>query len=215
MRFSMIKEAFGKSIWPLGLLLAALFCAASAAAQECTPSQIVEDTAGRILEQIDARRAEFQVDPDALKSLVRGELLPLLDQEYSARLILGRQGRELPADKISEFADALSMILTDRYSTGLLRFRSRDQMKILPPNPNDNERLTRVRTRVQLENGGSAPVDYAFRKTDEGWRVFDVTVEGISYILTFRNQLAPKVAAEGIDKVTADLRAGNIEVTES
>lgn len=211
----MNKTAFGKPTWPRALMLAALLCAASAAAHESAPAQIVEDTAGRLLEQIDARRAEFQDNPEALKSMVREELLPLLDHEYSARLILGRHGRGLPADKVREFAEALSMILTDRYSSGLLRFRSKDQMQILPPNPNDNERLTRVRTRLQLENGGSAPVDYAFRKTEEGWRVFDVTVEGVSYVITFRNQLGPKVAAEGIDKVTADLRAGKIEVTES
>ncbi len=196
----------------LGLILAT---ASTAWTDDRTPAQIVENTAGSILEQIDARRSEFQEDPDSLKMLVHEKLLPMLDQIYSAKLILGRQGRGQPEDKLKEFADALSTLLTDRYSTGLLRFRSREQMEILPPNPKDNERLTRVRTRVKLENGGSAPVDYAFRKTSDGWKVFDVTVEGVSYVLTFRNQLAPKVAAEGIDKVTADLRAGQIDVTGS
>lgn len=212
----MMCMTIGKRAWPLKWMLAASLALASASyasAQE--PARIVEDTAGRILEQIDARRAEFEQDPAALKQMVRAELIPMLDQEYSARLILGGQGRGLPEEKISKFANALSTVLTDRYSTGLLRFRSKEQMEILPPNPNDNERLTRVRTRIKLENGGFAPVDYAFRKTEEGWKVFDVTVEGISYILTFRNQLAPKVAAQGIDKVTADLLAGRIEVTES
>lgn len=211
----MMRMSFDKLIASLALLLAILAATASQAAQDRIPADIVEDTAGNILGQIENRREEFEENPDALKMLVREQLLPLLDQEYSARLILGRQGRELPADKVARFGEALSTVLTDRYSTGLLRFRSKDQLEILPPNPRDNERLTRVRTRVQLENGGSVPVDYAFRKTDAGWKAFDVTVEGVSYILTFRNQLAPKVAAEGIDKVTDDLLAGRIEVTES
>lgn len=202
--------------WPRSVVMLLLVVLSPLAfASERLPAQIVEDAAGHILEQIDQRRSEFQENPEALRKLVRTELMPLLDHEYSARLILGRQGRGLPSDKIAEFAEALSTVLTDRYSSGLLRFRSKDQLEILPPNPKDNERLTRVRTRVKLESGGSAPVDYAFRKTDDGWRVFDVTVEGVSYILTFRNQLAPKVASEGIDKVTADLLAGHIEVTES
>jgi phospholipid transport system substrate-binding protein len=71
-----------------------------------------------------------------------------------------------------------------------------------------------VRTRIKLENGGFAPVDYAFRKTDEGWKAFDVTVEGISYIITFRNQIAPRVEADGIDQVTEEIRAGNITISE-
>jgi len=202
----------GKFRWLRAVALATLFAATCIGlADTSRPAQIVEEAAGRILEQIDARRAEFEKNPDELRSLVREELLPMMDQEYSARLILGRQGRNLPAGQIREFAEALSTVLTDRYSSGLLRFRSRDQLEILPPNPKDTERLTRVRTRVQLESGGTAPVDYAFRKTSEGWKVFDVTVEGISYVITFRNQLGPKVAAEGIEKVTADLMAGQID----
>lgn len=196
--------------------LAALMLAASpAVADTAEPGRIVEDTAGRILTEIDTRRSEFKKNPDALKELVRAELIPMLDQEYSARLILGRHGRGLPPEKISAFADALSSVLTDRYSEGLLSFRSRDQLEVLPPTAKDSEKLTRVRTRVQLEGGGAAPVDYAFRMTDAGWKVFDVTVEGISYVLTFRNQLGPKVAAEGIDKVTNDLMAGQIDLSES
>lgn len=201
---------------PVGLVLAALLAGAPAYTEACeSPAEIVRDAAGRILDDIDARRSEFTENPDALRALVREELTPLLDQEYSARLILGRHGRGLPEEKISKFADALSTVLIGRYATGLLGFRSKEQLEILPPNANDSENLTRVRTRIRLQNGGFAPVDYAFRKTPEGWKVFDVTVEGVSYVLTFRNQLAPKVESEGIDKVTADLLAGHIEVTES
>ena len=76
------------------------------------------------------------------------------------------------------------------------------------------EKLTRVRTRIKLENGGYAPVDYAFRKTELGWKAFDVTVEGISYVITFRNQISPRVTADGIDKVTEEILAGNIKVNE-
>lgn len=200
---------------PMAILLAALLASTPAFAEAAkAPAQIIEEAAGHLIEEIDARRSEFKEDPDALHALVREELIPLLDQEYSARLILGRHGRGLPENKISEFAGALSTALIARYSDGLLGFRSKEQLEVLPPNANDSERMTRVRTRIRLENGGFAPVDYAFRKTPDGWKVFDVTVEGVSYVLTFRNQLGPKVASQGIDKVTADLLAGDIEVTD-
>ena len=52
------------------------------------------------------------------------------------------------------------------------------------------------------------------RRTDEGWRVFDVTVEGISYVMTYRNQIGPLVASKGIDQVTRDIREGNIVLEE-
>ena len=39
-------------------------------------------------------------------------------------------------------------------------------------------------------------------------------VEGISYVITFRNQISPKVEAEGIDKVTEDILAGSIRIDD-
>ena len=108
----------------------------------------------------------------------------------------------------------MSNVLVNRYSDGLLEFRSDNQVEVLPMKGKNSEKLTRVRTRIKLENGGFAPVDYAFRKTENGWKAFDVTVEGISYILTFRNQISPQVAAEGIEKVTADIQAGNIKIDD-
>ncbi len=211
MRTNLNYKLFSRCLLPATMLVYSAFAWAS----DDSPAEIIQNTAGGLLEKIDLNRDVYAEDPEALQILVREDLLPLLDQEYSARLILGRHGRGLPAEKITAFGEALSTALTNRYSTGLLRFRSDNQMEILPPSPNDNDRLTRVRTRIKLENGGAAPVDYAFRKTENGWKVFDVTIEGVSYVMTFRNQLGPKVASQGIDKVTSDLLAGKIEVTES
>ena len=102
-------------------------------------------------------------------------------------------------------------MLINRYSDGLLEFRSDEQIEVLPMKGNNTDKLTRVRTRIKLESGSYAPVDYAFRKTEQGWKAFDVTVEGISYVITFRNQISPRVDADGIDKVTADIMAGNVK----
>jgi phospholipid transport system substrate-binding protein len=176
------------------------------------PIDIIEETANHILNSLDSNRSAFTSNPDLLRDVVRKDLLPVLDQEYSARLILGKASRGASPEQISAFADAMSSVLINRYSDGLLSFRSKDQIEILPLKGNNTDKLTRVRTRIKLDNGGHAPVDYAFRKTAEGWKAFDVTVEGISYILTFRNQIGPRIDSDGIDKVTADILAGNVVI---
>ena len=178
------------------------------------PLTIIEETTAQILGTLDERREEFTADPEQLRTIVREDLLPLLDLEYSARLILGRAGREVEPEQLDAFAQAMSNVLVNRYSDGLLEFRSDKQIEVLPMKGKNTEKLTRVRTRIKLENGGFAPVDYAFRKTGQGWKAFDVTVEGISYIITFRNQISPRVAADGIDKVTQEILAGNIKINE-
>jgi len=138
----------------------------------------------------------------------------LLDVHYSARLILGRAGRGLEKAKVDEFADAMINLLIVRYSDGLLQFRSKEPLWVLPQRGELNEKLTRVRTRVKLPNGGEAPIDYAFHKTPDGWKAFDVIVEGISYVTTFRNQIMPDVKDNGIDSVIKRLTAGELELTD-
>ncbi|MBT8048542.1 MAG: ABC transporter substrate-binding protein [Xanthomonadales bacterium] len=178
------------------------------------PLTIIEETTNHIFDMLADRREEFTAEPALLRDVVRTDLLPLLDVTYSARLILGRSGRGVTPEQLDAFANAMSNVLVNRYSDGLLEFRSDEQIQILPMKGKNSDKLTRVRTRLKLENGGYAPVDYAFRKTDLGWKAFDVTVEGISYIITFRNQIAPRVEADGIDKVTEEILAGNIQINE-
>ena len=184
------------------------------AADERDPMTIVQETNSHILQTLDSRREEFTADPEKLRAVVREDLLPLIDLRYSARLILGKAGRGVSPEQLEAFSDAMSSVLINRYADGLLEFRSDEQVEVLPMKGSNNEKLTRVRTRIKLENGGFAPVDYAFHMTEEGWKAFDVTVEGISYVITFRNQIAPQVEKEGIDKVTADIIAGNIRIDD-
>jgi len=183
-------------------------------ADERDPLTIIEEATALILGTLDERREEFTADPELLRDIVREDLIPLLDLNYSARLILGRAGRGVSAEQLDAFSQAMSSVLVNRYADGLLEFRSDKQVEVLPMKGKNTEKLTRVRTRIKLENGGYAPVDYAFRKTDLGWKAFDVTVEGISYIITFRNQISPRVASDGIEKVTEEILAGNIKLNE-
>lgn len=184
------------------------------AVDERDPVTIVRDVSTHILEVLDSRRAEFTESPELLTDVVRKYLLPMIDLEYSARLILGRSGRGISPEQLRTFSEAMSNVLIQRYSENLLEFSCDELMQVMPMKGKNTDKLTRVRTRIRLTRGGFVPVDFAFHKTDEGWRTFDVTVEGISYVITFRNQISPRVQAEGIDNVTADIIAGNVRFDE-
>ena len=192
------------------LLLTAGIATTANATDERDPVSLIRETTSNLLSVLDDRRDEFTENPELLHELVNADLLPLIDLRYSARLIHGPASRGATEEQLDEFGLTLSSVLLDRYAHGLLNFRSDGQMDVLPMKGNNTDKLTRVRTRIKLENGSFVPIDYAFRRTDEGWRVFDVTVEGISYVMTFRNQIAPRVQAEGIDKVTEEIRSGTI-----
>lgn len=195
--------------------LLALLASAVVSAQEADtrdPVTIIEETTAHILTSLEERRDEYTENPAMLRDMVNNDLLPLIDTEYSARLILGPAGRGVEPQQLSDFSDAMSSVLLNRYADGLINFRSGEQIEVLPMKGKNSEKMTRVRTRLKLEKGGFVPIDYAFRKTPSGWKAFDVTVEGISYVITFRNQISPQVKQYGIEKVTEDIRTGNIKL---
>lgn len=198
--------------WAAAVLMAA--AAPGLADGPDNPADIVSETARTLVERLNAEQDSLADNPDITRRLVREELLPIMDLEYSARLILGRAGRGATPEQVRDFGEALSGQLIDRYASGLAEYRSRDQLDILPTRGELNERMTRVRTRVQLGDGRFIPVDYVFRKTDDGWKAFDVIVEGISYVTTFRNQIMPQVQASGIEAVTERLQQGRLKLEE-
>lgn len=178
------------------------------------PVSLVKDTTVHIFANVTENLEHYTENPEDLQELVRKDLMPLLDIEYAARLVLGRAGRGLSKEKIDEFSVCMSNLLINRYSRGLLYFSSEVELQVLPQRGEPNEKLTRVRTRVKLPKGGEAPVDYAFRKTPDGWKAFDVIVEGISYVTTYRNQIMPDVQANGIDSVIERLNSGQLELAD-
>jgi phospholipid transport system substrate-binding protein len=198
--------------WILCILL--LASNPAGAQDERDPATIIGQAGTRILEVLNSRRAEFTQNPALLQKVVEENMLPLIDEVYSARLVLGRAGRGISTEQLHAFSDALSKVLVNRYSKALIGFKSENQIQVMPMKGKNTDKLTRVRTRIKLTRGGFIPVDYAFHRTDNGWKAFDVTVEGISYVITFRNQISPRVQADGIDKVTADIVAGNVELDD-
>jgi phospholipid transport system substrate-binding protein len=178
------------------------------------PVSLVENITGKIFADVTENMQDYTDNPDKLKELVRRDLLPLLDIKYSSRLVLGRAGRGIEQEKIDEFATLMSNMLIDRYAVALLTFSSEIKLRVLPQRGELNPKITRVRTRVTMPKGGDAPVDYAFHKTANGWKAFDVIVEGISYVTTYRNQIMPDVQANGIDSVLQRLRKGELELAE-
>jgi phospholipid transport system substrate-binding protein len=191
-------------------IIPAALLAFSLSAKE--PPEIIEDTTNRVIELVENNREIYEQDAERMRDDIREVLMPTIDTVYSARLVLGRHGRGREPEELKEFSDALAEQLLRRYASALLEYDLRDRLEILPLSGDNTERMTRVRTRIQLDGSNRAPMDYVFRKTDGEWRVFDVIVEGISYVATFRNQIGEEIRRHGFDGLMERLRRGEIEL---
>jgi len=161
---------------------------------------LVEQSAKRMLTELDTNRAMYVKDPAKLDSLVGNVLLPNFDTEYAARLVLGQNWRTATDDQRKRFVAAFYHSLLRNYGAALVDFTA-DRFVILPYKGDPGATTATVHTQVKRATGDKVPVDFTLRKTDQGWKAWDVVIEGISYVKSFRTDFASEVQQKGLDEV--------------
>lgn len=195
------------------LALAALTLSASVLAQAKTvdnsdPTKLIETSANIMTSELDARRAEFRKDPAKLRALVERVLLPNFDVDHSARLVLGKHWRTATPAQRQRFIDAFYGSLMTNYGDAMLEFTG-DRIRVLPSTVAPDATSAVVRTEVKRSNGQKIPVNYSLRKTEQGWKAWDVVIEGISYVKSFREDFGAEIDQKGIEAVIQRLEAQN------
>lgn len=174
----------------------------AAAGSDCNlaPNATVEDSAKRMLAELDANRPTYAKDPAKLDALVANVLLPRFDTEYAARLVLGQAWRTATPDQRQRFQSAFYHSLLRNYGNALLNFTG-DKFTILPYRGDPNDQQATVRTEVKKSTGEKVPVNFSLHKTDCGWKAWDVVIEGVSYVKSFRTDFASQIQQQGLDAV--------------
>jgi phospholipid transport system substrate-binding protein len=170
------------------------------------PRELVQNSAQRMLQELDANRAMYQKDPAKLDALVGNVLLPNFDSEYAARLVLGQTWRTATAEQRQRFVDAFYHSLLRNYGAALIDFTA-DRFVILPYKGEPGDTTATVRTEVKRESGDKVPVNFSLHKTDAGWKAWDVVIEGISYVKSFRTDFASEIQQRGLDEVIKRLES--------
>lgn len=181
---------------------------AAAAPAASSASKMVLDNTTRVLTTLEQRRAEFTADRGKLETFVTTEFNQMFDREYAARQVLGRHGRGAADGDVRAFGDALANNLMRRYGSSLLDFNTRLRVRVKSEQPLPRGLGVKVSTEMLRQGGEPIPVDYLLRQQGGGWKVFDVMVEGVSFVQTFRQQFDAELSRKSIAQVTADLRAG-------
>jgi phospholipid transport system substrate-binding protein len=180
--------------------------AAPAAASALSPQQLIENSAKRMLTELDANRAMYAKDPAKLDALVANVLLPNFDTEYAARLVLGPTWRTATPEQRKRFVDAFYHSLLHNYGAALVDFTA-DRFVILPYKGDPGDTMATVRTEVKRSSGEKVPVNFSLRKTDGAWKAWDVVIEGISYVKSFKTDFGSEIQQKGLDEVINRLEA--------
>lgn len=189
--------------------------AAVSLADSRSPEQVVRETADTLAARIDGQQQQLEASPADLYKLVDEVFLPVFDTSYAGRLVLGKHWRTATPAQRQDFIDAFYDFMLRSYARYVLRFE-KDKVRFLPGAPGaPDPKRTVVKTEMQLADGTKLPVFYSMRQTKDGWRAFDVRIEGISYVQNYRNQFSAEIGAKGIDAVIARLKSDAAKLTTS
>ena len=182
------------------IMLVLIVWFASIGAMAESPNDVVRGAADELEAGLEGRKDQLSEDRDALYELIDQILMPRFDRRYAAQLVLGKHWRNANDDERSEFIDAFYSSLLRKYGDGILNF-DQSSFEILPFRGDESKKRATVKTIVRLDDGTKVPVNYGVVKRDAGWMMFDVTIEGISYVRNFRTELNAEIQAKGLRAV--------------
>jgi len=178
----------------------ALLAAYPVHADIASPQEVIESAVQQLAEKMDGRSEELAADRETLYSLIDEILLPRFDRKFAAQIVLAKHWRDADEVQRERFIEAFYQALLRRYADGLLEF-DQERVEVLPFRGDLTKKRNKVRTVVRLDDGSKIAVDYELVKRESGWLLFNVVIEGISYVRNFRAELDSEIRRSSVDAV--------------
>jgi len=182
------------------LLVLLAISVAPAFAQDESPVAVIESAVSLFAEKMDGRHDELAADTAALYVLIDEILLPRFDRKFAAQMVMAKHWRTASEEQRERFIEAFYQALLRRYTDGLLEF-DQERVSVLPFRGDLSKPRAKVKSTVVLDDGTKVAVDYELVKRDVGWLLFNVVIEGVSYIRNFRTELDSEIRSSSLDAV--------------
>lgn len=197
------------------VLVCSLFAGAlpATASTDKAPDVLVRDVTNEVLEIVRTDKAIQAGDTRRVLELVDAKVLPHFDFRRMTMLAVGRDWRQAAPDQQSRLTEAFRTLLVRTYSNALTQYRDQ-RIEFRPARfaPAD----TRVQVRTEVVQTGAQPIgiDYMLEKGDQGWKVFDVIVAGVSLVTNYRSSFTQEIGRGGIDGLIRSLEERNRSLAE-
>ena len=180
---------------------------ALAMAQE-SPDALVKRTTDEVLAIIKADKDLQSGNISKVVQLAEQKVLPHFDFERMTRLAVGRNWAQATPEQKQALTKEFRTMLVRTYSSSLSQYRNQT-IEVKPSKAGPNDKEATVRTAVIQQGGPPIPIDYAMEKMDDGWKVYDVIIDGASLVTTYRGTFSDQVQKGGIDGLLKTLQDRN------
>jgi phospholipid transport system substrate-binding protein len=192
----------------LAFALAWLLAVPSAQAQEVRPDVLVKSVSEEVIAEIRKDKALQGGDPAKIAALVEAKIVPHFDFRRITQTAVGKSWRSATPEQQDRLTEEFKTLLVRTYSGALANYRDQViEFRPLRASAADTE----VTVRSQVRQPGTQPItiEYDVAKTGTQWKVYDVRIEGISLVATYRTSFAEEVANRGVDGLISLLARKN------
>lgn len=199
-----MKQLCRNVLLSLALLLNTVVLAATQ-----SPQELVQQTTDQMLSKLRAERTVIEQHPERTYELVNQIVLPHFDFERMSSWVLGKNWRTATPAQRQKFVEEFRALLVRTYAKSLASY-SDQKVSYLPVRPSPQDTEVKVRTQVEQPGGLPIPIDYdLYLNKDSQWKVYDVTIDGVSLVSNYRTTFATEVRQKGLDKLIASLSDRN------
>jgi phospholipid transport system substrate-binding protein len=167
-------------------------------AQDAGPEQLVQKVTDDVLAAVKSDKQLAAGDKQKALRLAEEKVLPHIDFQEATRLAVGRSWRQATPEQRAKLVDEFRSMLVRTYSNAISEYQGQT-LKVLPSRGKQDPEDATVRTQFMRAGGKPLPIDFQARKTPEGWKIYDITVEGVSLVLTYRTEFDAVVKQDGVD----------------
>lgn len=208
--FNRLNRLAGIGLLGMGLAIANTSVAAQQPVNaKAPPNDFVQTVADNALQALKKEPEAKNGNIARINELVNQYILPYVNFEKTTRLAAGRYWRQATPQQQADLVNAFKGTLIRTYSGALQQADNVSSITPLPFRGDPNADDVVVRTSMSQSNGPAIGVDYRLEKAAEGWRIYDLNVEGIWLIQNYRNQFAQQIAQNGIDGLINALNQRN------
>lgn len=170
------------------------------------PNELIKNTTSELLRVFTENRATYEKDSSSLYEMVYRIAIPHFDFDRMTRNVLGNHYANATAEQRQQFTEEFKTLLVRTYSQALFQY-SGEKITHTPAVPYRDAVI--VKDEIDVNAAVPVRLEYFLAKKEDAWKVFDVRIDGISLVLTFRNSYNTIISRKGLPVLIADLQKKN------
>jgi phospholipid transport system substrate-binding protein len=181
------------------------------------PDELIKTTTEHLFAAMKAQREQIKADPRYSAAIGEEILLPHVDFRQMARWVLGKYWRKATPEQQEDFIQEFRILLVRTYASTMSKYLDEilefeRNISILPLTLNADANKVVVRSKISPPEGGP-PIEVSYRmyhpESEESWKIYDVTVEGISLATNYRSSFSEQIRRKGLNAFIEQLKEHN------